>query len=339
MSTQIPHAGPLLDVSGLTVDFRTLAGPVRAVHGVDLAVMPGEVVGLVGESGCGKTQTCLSISRLIHPSGRIGGRHILFEGTDLLQLGEREMRRLRGARISMVFQEPMSSLNPCLSIGEQLSEPLVLHQGMDWRQAGRHAAEMLGRVGIPEAKQRCREYPHQLSGGMRQRAMIAMALICRPKLLLADEPTTALDVTVQAQILALMLELREQTGAAVLLVTHNLGVVAQSCDRIYVMYAGQVVEEGTTAAIFGRPEHPYTRGLMRSVPRLRPPAGSPDRLESIPGTVPRLDTPLPGCRFHPRCAYAEPRCSSEPPEVRAVEPGHLSRCHFAGQLDHGGAPR
>ncbi len=324
---------PLLQIRNLTIDFRTLEGTLRAVYGVDLSVSEGEVVGLVGESGCGKSQTCLSIPRLIHPSGIIHADEIAFEGRDLTKLGERAMRSLRGNKITMIFQEPMTSLNPCLTVGEQLAEPLVLHRGMDWHAAEDRVVETLGRVGISDARQRYREYPHQLSGGMRQRAMIAMALVCEPRLLLADEPTTALDVTVQAQILRLMLRLRDETGTAIILVTHNLGVVAQSCDRVSVMYAGRIVESGTTAHVFGSPEHPYTRGLMRSVPRLKPPAGAPARLESIPGSVPSIAAMPGGCPFHPRCRYAREICAQALPSLVELEDGHSSLCHFAGKLD------
>lgn len=324
---------PLLDIRNLTIDFRTLEGTLRAVYGVDLTVNEGEVVGLVGESGCGKSQTCLSIARLVHPSGVIRADHIVFEGTDLMKVAERGMRSLRGNKISMIFQEPMTSLNPCLTVGEQLSEPLVLHRGMSWQQAEGKVVDTLGRVGVSDASQRYREYPHQLSGGMRQRAMIAMALVCEPRLLLADEPTTALDVTVQAQILRLMLRLRDETGTAIILVTHNLGVVAQACDRVFVMYAGRIVESGTTAHVFANPEHPYTRGLMHSVPRLRPPAGAPARLESIPGTVPSIAAMPTGCPFHPRCRYAQDVCAQTLPNSVELQDGHHSLCHFAGRLD------
>ena len=322
----------LLEIEDLTIDFRTLAGPARAVHGVDLCVDEGQIVGLVGESGCGKTQTCLAVTRLVHPTGTIRARRLDFDGRDLLRLSEREMRRVRGNGISMVFQEPMTSLNPCITIGEQLAEPLVLHRGHTWRQAVARAAEQLRRVGIPDSEQRCREYPHQLSGGMRQRVMIAMALICEPRLLIADEPTTALDVTVQAQILNLMRRLRDETHAAVLLVTHNLGVVAQTCDTVSVMYAGRIAEAGTCAQVFGRPEHPYTRGLMRCVPRVHHSSASAARLASIPGTVPTIHDAVPGCPFHPRCAYAQPLCAQELPPHVETEPGHRAACHFAGEL-------
>jgi len=324
---------PLLEIEDLTIDFQSLDGTVRALYGVDLTVNEGEMVGLVGESGCGKSQTCLAVPGLVHPSGTVRASRILFDGDDLLKYTDRQMRGLRGNEISMIFQEPMTSLNPCLSIGEQLSEPLLLHQGLSWAEARERVIDMLGRVGISDAAQRVREYPHQLSGGMRQRAMIAMALICEPRLLLADEPTTALDVTVQAQILDLMLRLRDETGAAVLLVTHNLGVVAQTCDRVCVMYAGRIVESGTAARIFENPEHPYTRGLMQSVPRLRPPAGAPQKLEAIPGVVPSIAAMPSGCPFHPRCRYAEPLCAETMPAPVELEDGHEALCHFAGQLD------
>ena len=327
----------LLNIEGLTIDFRGLDGVVRALYGVELAVEDGEIVGLVGESGCGKSQTCLAIPRLIHASGTVHADRIEFENEDLQAYSERKMRRLRGNKISMVFQEPMTSLNPCLTIGEQLSEPLVLHRGLSWGQARDEVAQMLGRVGIPDPAQRCREFPHQLSGGMRQRAMIAMALVCEPRLLIADEPTTALDVTVQAQILSLMVRLRDETGAAILLVTHNLGVIAQTCDRVSVMYAGRIVESGTTERIFARPEHPYTRGLMHSVPRLRPPSGAGNRLEAIPGSVPSIAAMPPGCPFHPRCKFADSICAEQLPEYCELGGGHRALCHFAGRLEEGQA--
>ena len=323
----------LLEIHNLTVDFRTLDGVVRAVHGVDLTVDEGEVVGLVGESGCGKSQTCLSVPRLVHASGTIEADAIRMDGEDLQHARERRMRELRGDKMNMIFQEPMTSLNPCLSVGEQVAEPLVLHRDMTWKSATARAAEMLGHVGISDPEQRCREYPHELSGGMRQRAMIAMALICQPTLLIADEPTTALDVTVQAQILDLMLRLRDETGTAILLVTHNLGVVAQACDRVSVMYAGRIVEMGSVERIFASPEHPYTRGLMNSVPRVRPPDGEHGRLQPIHGTVPSLHDMPSGCPFHPRCDYAEAICAREIPELDVMEPGHAARCHFAGRLE------
>ncbi|MBP8953367.1 MAG: ABC transporter ATP-binding protein [Armatimonadetes bacterium] len=323
----------LLEIEDLTIDFRSLDGTVRALYGVNLSVEPGEVRGLVGESGCGKSQTCLAIPRLVHPSGTVRAKSIRFDGDELTSWSERRMRSLRGNKISMIFQEPMTSLNPCLTVGEQLSEPLVLHRNSTWGEARERAVEMLSRVGISDAAQRYHEYPHQLSGGMRQRAMIAMALICEPRLLLADEPTTALDVTVQAQILELMKRLRDETGAAILLVTHNLGVVAQICDRVSVMYAGRIAEEGTAREIFAQPDHPYTRGLMHSVPRLRPPEGTPEKLEPIPGSVPNISAMPSGCPFHPRCKYAEDICASLLPDFVETGPGHRALCHFAGQLD------
>jgi peptide/nickel transport system ATP-binding protein len=328
---------PLLEMRGLTVDFRTLDGTLRAVHGADLTVEPGEIVGLVGESGCGKSQTCLAIPRLVHPSGRVHADRLTLEGADLLALSEREMRGIRGNKVSMIFQEPMTSLNPCITIGEQLSEPLVLHRGMSWGQARVRVIEVLGQVGIPDPSRRVREFPHQLSGGMRQRAMIAMALVCEPRLLIADEPTTALDVTVQAQILTLMRRLRDETQAAVLLVTHNLGVVAQVCDRVTVMYAGRMVESAPVHPLFARPAHPYTRGLMRSVPRLRVPAGETHRLEAIPGSVPGLWEIPRGCPFHPRCSFAEAVCSQVFPATTEPAPGHTVACHFAERVLREGA--
>jgi oligopeptide/dipeptide ABC transporter ATP-binding protein len=323
----------LLEIEKLTVDFRTLSGTAPAVRGVDLRVEAGETVGLVGESGCGKSQTCLAIPRLIHPSGTIRAQRMHFEGEDLLAGGERGARRLRGSKIGVVFQEPMSSLNPCMAIGEQLAEPLVLHRGLAWRAAYLRVGEMLAHVGIPEPERRLREYPHQLSGGMRQRAMIAMAMICQPRLLIADEPTTALDVTVQAQILALIRRLRDATGAAVLLVTHNFGVIAQSCDRVSVMYAGVILESGSTEQLLSRPTHSYTRALLQAVPRLRDPLGSGRPLRAVPGAVPSIWEMPDGCAFHPRCESAQQICADELPEMVTVEPGHEVRCHRASPTE------
>jgi len=322
----------LLEMKSLTVDFRTLDGALRALHGADLTVETGEIVGLVGESGCGKSQTCLSITRLVHPSGLIRAERLTLEDVSLLELSEREMRGIRGNRISMIFQEPMTSLNPCITIGEQLSEPLVLHRGLSWHSARDRVIEVLGKVGIPDPSRRVREYPHQLSGGMRQRAMIAMALVCQPRLLIADEPTTALDVTVQAQILTLMKRLRDETHAAVLLITHNLGVVAQVCDRVTVMYAGRMIESAPVGPLFARPAHPYTKGLMRSVPRLRIRSGEERRLEAIPGTVPNPWEVPSGCPFHPRCGFAEGICQRELPETTEPMDGHTVACHFAARV-------
>jgi oligopeptide/dipeptide ABC transporter ATP-binding protein len=279
---------------------------------------------MVGESGCGKSVTALSIMRLVaYPPGRIEGGKIFFEGEDLLLKTEAEMRKVRGNRIAMIFQEPMTSLNPVLTVGRQIMEPLIFHQGMARTRAWEESVRLLGLVGIPSAEQRIHEYPHQLSGGMRQRVMIAMALACRPELLIADEPTTALDVTIQAQILALMKRLQKEFGMAIMLITHNLGVVAQMVNRVVVMYAGQVVETGGVERIFDRPAHPYTVGLLGSIPRLNE---RRDRLQVIEGTVPSPSQVPDGCRFHPRCSRVMEICRQEPPTLVETEPGHAVRC-------------
>jgi peptide/nickel transport system ATP-binding protein len=300
---------------------------------VSFAVPRGATVGLVGESGSGKSVTALSILRLIRdPPGRVVGGEVVFDGRDLLKLDDRAMRAVRGNRISMIFQEPMTSLNPVMTAGDQVAEPLRIHRGLGKRAARDEAVALFRQVGIADPERRVDEYPHQMSGGMRQRVMIAMALACRPALLIADEPTTALDVTIQAQILALINELRRALGMAVLLITHDLGVVAETCDRVVVMYAGQVVEQAATAALFRAPRHPYTRGLLASVPRLDDRPAAPDegrrRLVEIPGMVPRLDALPAGCRFQDRCPRREARCSVEEPQLRVVEPDRLVRCHF-----------
>jgi peptide/nickel transport system ATP-binding protein len=326
---------PLLDVRGLVTRFQTEASELRAVDGVSFAVPGGATVGVVGESGSGKSVTALSILRLVaDPPGRVVGGEIWFEGRDLLKLSEREMRALRGDRISMIFQEPMTSLNPVLTVGDQVAEPLILHRSMNRRAARAEATELLRKVGIADPARRAGEYPHQLSGGMRQRVMIAMALACRPKLLIADEPTTALDVTIQAQIIELLDELRKELGMALLLITHDLGVVAESCDRVVVMYAGHVVEQADARALFERPRHPYTAGLLRSIPTFQTAqAGDRARLQEIPGMVPRLDQLPAGCRFQDRCPRVQDRCRAEapplaPPEMSQGEPDRLVRCFF-----------
>lgn len=301
---------PLLSVEQLQTHFATSDGINRAVDGVSFHVNAGETLAIVGESGCGKSVTAMSILRLIpEPPGKIAGA-IKFQGKDLLKLSDREMRAIRGNSISMIFQEPMTSLNPVLTVGRQIGETLRLHQGLSAHQAEERAIEMLELVGIPEARRRVREYPHQLSGGMRQRVMIAMALACKPRLLIADEPTTALDVTVQAQILALLETLKRETGTAILLVTHDLGVVADYADDVVVMYAGRVAEAAPAQALFARPEHPYTIGLLGAAPRFSAPGG---RLANIAGTVPDLAAPPPGCRFAPRCPFVTSRCDTTPP--------------------------
>jgi peptide/nickel transport system ATP-binding protein len=323
---------PLLSVRDLKTHFFNEDGVTRAVDGVSFDVAPGETLGIVGESGCGKSVTALSILRLLPAKlGRTVGGEISFEGKPLLGLSEGEMRDIRGNRIAMIFQEPMTSLNPVLSVGHQIAESVRIHQGLDRAAARDRAGAMLDLVKIPDARRRLDDYPHQFSGGMRQRVMIAMALACNPKLLIADEPTTALDVTIQAQILKLMVELKDKTGAAVVLITHDLGVVAETCQRVMVMYAGKKIEEAPVTALFRRPAHPYTIGLMRSLPRLARGSGA-KRLSEIPGMVPSLRAPITGCAFAPRCGHATDRCRSEMPELRQVEAGHLSACHHAEKV-------
>ena len=324
---------PLLDVRDLQVHFRTPAGVNRAVDGVSFAVAPGETLAVVGESGCGKSVTAMSLLRLIpDPPGRIAGA-ARFQGRDLLHLGEREMRAIRGNEISMIFQEPMTSLNPVLTVGHQIAEPLRLHQGLGRRAARDRAVEMLALAGIPEPDRRVDSYPHQMSGGMRQRAMIAIALACNPRLLIADEPTTALDVTIQAQILDLMQDLKRRVGAAIILITHDLGVVAEVAERVMVMYAGLKVEEAPVAELFKRPLHPYTRGLLGAVPRLGSSlAGdAPGRLAEIPGHVPGLRTRISGCVFADRCALADGLCRAHAPALVARGGGHALACFHAGE--------
>ncbi|MCS7276627.1 MAG: ABC transporter ATP-binding protein [Dehalococcoidia bacterium] len=318
-------AEPLLSVRDLRTYFYTDEGVVRAVDGVSFDVYPGEIVGLVGESGCGKTVSALSILRLIpQPPGRIVSGEIWFEGQDLLKLDDEGIRQIRGNKIGIVFQEPMTSLNPVLTIGRQLTEPLEVHLKMDRASARRRAIELLEMVGIPEPERRIDHYPHQFSGGMRQRVMIAMALACNPRLLLADEPTTALDVTIQAQILELMTRLTRELGTAVIIITHNLGVVARYADRVNVMYAGKIVESASAMELYHRPRHPYTLGLLRSVPRLDQPRKA--RLDPIEGFPPDLVHMPPGCAFQPRCRFAVERCKMEAPPLMLVGENHLSAC-------------
>ena len=325
---------PLLSVQDLQTQFATPGGVVRAVDGLSFDVGAAETVAIVGESGCGKSVTSMSILRLIQePPGRIGGR-ILFEGRDLLRVSEAEMRRLRGNTISMIFQEPMTSLNPVLTIGRQIGEAVRLHEGASASQAEARAVEMLTLVGIPAPARRVREYPHQLSGGMRQRVMIAMALACNPKLLIADEPTTALDVTIQAQILDLMRDLQARLGSAILLITHDLGVVAETAQRVVVMYAGRKVEEAPVAELFANPQHPYTRGLLGAVPRLGSASetgvkAGRSRLAEIPGLVPSLRQRIVGCAFAGRCQSATGLCRTVAPAVVEKRPGHYAACHYA----------
>ena len=321
----------LLDVQDLRTHFAISGAVVRAVDGVSWDVRPGETVALVGESGCGKSVSALSVMRLVsQPAGRIVGGRILFKGRNLLELSDEEMRKIRGRDIGMIFQEPMTSLNPVLSVGRQLTEPVEIHLGMTPAQARARAAELLSLVGVSDAERRLRQYPHQFSGGMRQRMMIAMAIACNPALVLADEPTTALDVTIQAQILELMKGLSRRLGAAMLMITHNLGVVARYADRVNVMYAGKIVERATAREIYANPRHPYTLGLLRSVPRLDEPRRS--RLEPIPGQPPDLSRLPVGCSFAPRCPYVIERCRAETPPLDPVDGGHLAACWVASEL-------
>jgi len=315
----------ILQVKGLQTSFFTDDGEIPAVDNIDFAVHEGEVLGIVGESGCGKSVTSLSIMGLVpSPPGKITGGEILFNNRDLSKLSEKEMRKVRGNDVAMIFQEPMTSLNPLFTIGNQLLEAILLHK-KDWskQQAKLRAVEMLTLVGLPRAEELMKDYPHQLSGGMRQRVMIAMALVCDPKVLIADEPTTALDVTIQAQILKLMKDLNERLNTAVLLITHDLGVVAETCERVVVMYAGKIVEEGPVSVIFKDPQHPYTKGLLQSVPDMR---FKKQRLYSIPGNVPKPGSIKTGCRFAARCEFAFDKCLTENPDLYQTSPVHKTRC-------------
>ncbi len=336
-----PIAGPgpgeaVLEIDDLQTHFFTAAGVVRAVDGVSYAVRAGETLGVVGESGCGKSVTALSVLRLVaNPPGRIVGGAVRFNGANLLDLSEAEMENIRGNEISMIFQEPMTSLNPLLTVGRQIGEAVVLHQGLGQREAMDKAIEMLRRVSIPEPERRAHAYPHQLSGGMRQRVMIAMALSCNPKVLIADEPTTALDVTIQAQILDLMRELQETTGTAIVLITHDMGVVAENADRVVVMYAGRKVEEASAKELFDNPTHPYTRGLLGSLPKLDVAAHSDahrNRLNEIKGMVPSLLNLPQGCTFAPRCEFATDACRAAYPPLTERRPGHFIACWHADRL-------
>ncbi|WP_198370308.1 ABC transporter ATP-binding protein [Roseomonas rosulenta] len=320
----------LLEVENLQTHFRSPDGINRAVDGVNFHVNAGETVAIVGESGCGKSVTAMSILRLIpEPPGKIAGA-IRFNGRDLLKLSDREMRDIRGNEISMIFQEPMTSLNPVLTVGRQIGETLRLHQGLSAQAAEARAVEMLKLVGIPEPQRRVREYPHQLSGGMRQRVMIAIALACNPKLLIADEPTTALDVTIQAQILDLMRDLKRTVGAAIVIITHDLGVVAEVAERVIVMYAGRKVEEAAVGPLFRSPRHPYTQGLLGSMPKLGSSlTGTETRLQEIPGLVPSLKRKLDGCVFASRCPHATDLCTKVAPALEEKAPGHIAACHYA----------
>jgi oligopeptide/dipeptide ABC transporter ATP-binding protein len=326
----------VLEIENLQTHFFTPGGVVRAVDGVSYSVRAGETLGVVGESGCGKSVTALSILRLVTtPPGRIVGGSIRFEGRDLLQCSESEMEQIRGNDISMIFQEPMTSLNPLFKVGDQISEAIALHKGLTKRQAHAHAIDMLRRVSIPEPEQRANAYPHQMSGGMRQRVMIAMALSCDPKVLIADEPTTALDVTIQAQILDLMREIRESFGTAIVLITHDMGVVAENADRVVVMYAGRKVEEADVDDLFDYPAHPYTKGLLAAIPHLddaaRADAGRV-RLNEIKGMVPSLAHLPPGCSFAPRCGFASDRCREDFPPLEEFRPRHWVACWHAAAL-------
>ena len=318
----------LLDIRGLRTQFFTDDGLARAVDGVSYSLQKGETVGVVGESGCGKSVTALSVLRLIpDPPGKIVDGEIIFEGTDLLELSSADMRRIRGNDISMIFQEPMTSLNPVFTIGNQITEAVRLHQGLNKRQALDKAIEALKLVGIPVPERRVHEYPHQLSGGMRQRAMIAMALSCNPKVLIADEPTTALDVTIEAQILDLMRTLQEELGTAIIMITHDLGVIAEMAHKVVVMYAGKVVEQAPVERIFASPNHPYTQGLLQSLPRVdKDASGSKQRLQEIPGIVPSLLNLPTGCKFASRCPSVMPQCKEQEPSLEQVASDHYSAC-------------
>jgi peptide/nickel transport system ATP-binding protein len=327
----------LLEVEKLQTHFRTEYGVSRAVNGVSFTLNAGETLAIVGESGCGKSVTAMSILRLIpQPPGKSAGG-IRFQGRDLLTLPEPEMRRIRGNDISMIFQEPMTSLNPVLTIGRQITETLALHQKLDKAAATARAVEMLRLANIPEPERRITQYPHELSGGMRQRVMIAMALACDPKLLIADEPTTALDVTVQAQILDLMRQLKEKTGTAIILITHDLGVVAEMAERVIVMYAGKVVEEASAQDLFARPQHPYTRALLGSMPHLKGGTGEHKRLAEIPGVVPALTRRIDGCIFAPRCSQAVDHCRAHYPPLEEKAEGHRVACWRAQRVKENAA--
>jgi oligopeptide/dipeptide ABC transporter ATP-binding protein len=327
---------PLLELENLHTYFYTDTGVAKAVDGVSFVVGVGETVGVVGESGCGKSVTALSILRLVRPPGRIEpGSAMRFEGKDLVTMDEQEMQHVRGNRIAMVFQEPMTALNPVFTIGDQIGEVARVHAGMNKRESLDKAVEMLKLVGIPAPEQRAGEYPHQLSGGMRQRVVIAMALVMNPALVIADEPTTALDVTIQAQILELLADLTRRLGTSVLLITHDLGVVAENCTRVIVMYAGEVVEEAATADLFARAHHPYTEGLLGAMPRV---GGEKDRLATIPGTVPPPTNWPKGCRFRDRCPYSWERCETEHPPLYQIAGGHTSRCHLAEEPERRAHP-
>jgi peptide/nickel transport system ATP-binding protein len=337
MIMRSPGNSTVLEVEGLRTHLFTRAGVIKAVDGVSFSLRQGETLAIVGESGCGKSMTALSIMRLVpSPPGKIVAGSVCLAGRDLLRLTEAEMREVRGNEVSMIFQEPMTSLNPVLTIGGQIEEAFRLHQDLSHNAARDAAIDMLRRVRIPDAARRAREYPHQLSGGMRQRAMIAMALACNPRVLIADEPTTALDVTIQAQILDLILELQRELGIAIILITHNLGMVAEVAQRVIVMYAGRKVEEAEVDPLFAAPLHPYTHGLLGSLPRLRSldssDCGEPEPLREIPGMVPSLSRLPPGCAFAPRCDFAEGPCGVSQPRYEELRPGHRVACWHAERL-------
>ena len=317
----------MLEIKGLKTHFKTDDGWLHAVDGVDLSIDAGETLGVVGESGCGKSVTAKTVMKLIDmPPGRIVAGQVLWQGRDLVPASAEEMRRIRAKEIAIIFQEPMTSLNPVYTVGEQIAESVRLHEGLSRAEAMNRAVEMLKLVRIPTPEQRVKDYPHQFSGGMRQRVMIAIALACNPKLLIADEPTTALDVTILAQILDLMGELKDRLGMAVMLITHAMGVVAETAQRVVVMYAGKVVEEASVEQLFARPRHPYTQGLIRSIPRIDTAATHKVRLEAIPGTVPKLIEPAEGCRFAGRCKFVRAECRVATPPLREVAPGHKVAC-------------
>ncbi|MBB4259278.1 MULTISPECIES: ABC transporter ATP-binding protein [unclassified Bradyrhizobium] len=328
---------PLLEIKGLKTHFSTDDGILQAVDGVDISINRGETLCVVGESGCGKTVTAMSILKLIAmPPGRIAAGQIIFEGRDLVPLTSNELDEIRAKEIGFIFQEPMTSLNPVLTVGEQIAESLRRHEAVTRKQALDRTIEMLKLVQIPNAEGRVHNYPHQFSGGMRQRVMIAMALACKPKLIIADEPTTALDVTIQAQILDLLQDMKERFGMAVMLITHAMGVVAETAQRVVVMYAGKVVEEALVDDLFGHPGHPYTQGLIRSIPRIDLDSEHKTRLEAIGGSVPILINPPVGCRFAPRCKFAMNVCTEKEPLLREIAPGHRMACHL-GDTNLGGA--
>jgi peptide/nickel transport system ATP-binding protein len=324
---------PLLDIRGLKTHFKTDDGWLHAVDGVDIAIDAGETVCVVGESGCGKSVTAKTVMKLIDmPPGKIVAGQVLWQGRDLVPLGPEEMQKIRAKEIAIVFQEPMTSLNPVYTVGTQIAESIRLHEGLSKREALNRAVEMLKLVNIPTPERRVNDYPHQFSSGMRQRVMIAIALACNPKLLIADEPTTALDVTIQAQILDLMVELKERMGMAIMLITHAMGVVAETAQRVVVMYAGKVVEEASVEDLFARPRHPYTQGLIRSIPRIDTAATHKVRLEAIAGTVPKLINPAEGCRFADRCKHAMPACRTATPALVEAKPGHKVACILEAAL-------